>query len=250
MRSPPRLGYLPDPEDTRDRPHSALGLAESPPPSASLERWMAPVPNQLNTSSCVGQAVRMAYAVEESRLANQVQAPTSALGHYFNARAQNGVEHEDIGTWIRSAFKALKYFGPLREADWPFDANNVNVRPRWRAFQNAFDARGDHKYYRIYGDGDARLDAIRRAVASGHPVTFGTQVPDSFLSDSGNTVVDVPRGEKIAGGHAMCVVGYEPDRFRVANSWGAGWRQHGLVWLTDSYLAWEDTVDIWVLALA
>jgi len=243
------LGYLPDPEDSRDRLHDALGLATTPPPSASLERWMAPIPNQLNTSSCVGQAMRMGFAVEESSAAAAITAPTSALGHYFNARAQNGVEHEDVGTWLRSAFKALKYFGPLREDDWPFDASKVNVRPRWRAYQNAFDARGDHGYYRIYGDGDTRLDAIRRAVASGHPVLFGTQVAESFLPDSGPPLIDVPRGENIAGGHAMCVVAYEPTRFLVANSWGGAWREAGCAWLTENYLAWEDTRDIWVLSL-
>jgi C1A family cysteine protease len=192
----------------------------------------------------------MAYAVEEARLANAKQPPTSGLGHYFNSRAQNGLEHEDIGTWLRSGFKGLKYFGPLREEDWPFDASKVNVRPSWRAYQNAFDARGGYGYYRVYGAGDDRLDAIHRAVATGHPVTFGTKVADSFLPNAGSAVIDVPRGEKIAGGHAMCIVGYEPGRFRVANSWGTDWREHGFAWLTDSYLAWEQTQDVWVLSLA
>jgi C1A family cysteine protease len=48
----------------------------------------------------------------------------------------------------------------------------------------------------------------------------------------------------------MCIVGYEPGRFRVANSWGTDWREHGFAWLTDSYLAWEQTQDVWVLSLA
>ena len=244
------LGYWPDPPDQRDRPLATLGLDASPPPSASVERFMVSIPNQGKTNSCVGQAVRQALGIEQSRLSGHQAPPTSGLGHYYVGRIQHGVEDVDAGTWNRAVLKGLKYHGPMLESDWPFDANKVNVRPRWRAFQNAFDLRGPHAYYRIDGAADERLDAVRRAVASGHGVVFGTSVARSFLSATGPALIDKPSpNEEIVGGHAMCVVGYEPGKFLIANSWGTNWREHGRAWLTDDYLAWIRTQDIWVVAL-
>lgn len=253
------VGCLEDPRDDRDAPLSTAGMmfAQTAPPSASVQRFMAPIPNQLSSSSCVGQAVRQAYHIAEyaERTARGISDPapavTSALGHYFNARAQYGREDVDSGTWLRAAMKGLTYFGALREADWPFAMDTINRRPPWRAYKAAFKTRGPHRYYRIFAEGDQRLEEIRRCIAAERgAVVLGTQVAKSFLDDNGPTVVDRPRAdEELVGGHAMAVVAYQPGRFLLANSWGDNYRLHGCVWVTEEYIAWERTHDIWSLVL-
>lgn len=253
------VGCLDDPRDDRDAPLSSAGLIfqQTSPPSASVQRFMASIPNQLSSQSCVGQALRQAYYIAEyaeralRAVYDLAPDPTAALGHYFNARAQHGTEDVDGGTWLRAGMKALTYFGPLREKDWPFVLDNVNRRPPWRAYKAAFKGRGPHRYYRIAAEGDQRLEEIRRCIAAERgAVVLGTQVAKSFLDDNGPQIVDRPGPEdELVGGHAMAVVAYEPGRFLLANSWGQNYRLHGCVWVTEDYIAWERTRDIWALVL-
>ena len=245
------LGCHPDPPDTRDRSVELLGLATTPPSSASVQRLMAPIGNQFNLRDCVGESIRQAFHVAEYATTGTKPVATSALGHYFNGRAQHGTEQVDAGTWIRAGMTGLKYFGALREPDWPFDTSRVNDRPPWRAYKAAFKTKGPHGYYRIDGFGDERLDAIRRCIASEKgAVALGTKVTEAFTNDDGPDTEETPRpGEKIAGGHAMAVVAYEPGRFLLANSWGVGYRLNGCIWVTEDYVAWAGTHDIWALVL-
>lgn len=212
---------------------------------------MAPIPNQLNTSSCVGQAMRQAYHIAEYAKTGAQPEPTSACGHYFNARAQTGVEDIDAGTWIRAGMTALKYFGSIRERLWPFDVSKINTRPSFKAFKEGFKRRGPHNYYRIMSEGETRLNDIRRCIAAGNgAVVLGTKVSREFMADGGPAIADRPKdGDEIVGGHAMCVVAYEPGRFLLANSWGTSYRLNGCVWVTEEYVTWERTHDIWALVL-
>lgn len=247
------FGCLPDPADPRDKSVSELlgAIASTPPPAADVKHLMASIPNQNPTNSCVGMAIRQAFYIAEYAATGSPPEPTSGLGHYFNARAQHGVEDVDAGTWMRAGMTGLKYFGPLREKHWPFDASQVNTRPPWRAYKAAFKARGPHAYYRIDAYGDERLTAIRRCIAAQKgAVILGTKVTEAFTVDVGPDTEDVPAsGATIVGGHALCVVGYEPGRFLLANSWGTSYRLNGLIWVTEEYIAWSGTQDIWALVL-
>lgn len=243
------LGYWPDPYDARDKPFGAVATALSVPHKFSLEHRCVSIPNQLGTSSCVGQSVRQAFGVEEAR-GDSGRLSVSALGVYFNSRAEHGLEEYDVGTFLRTAIRSLVRFGPIRERDWPFDASKVNRRPSWRAYRGAHDGKGPSGYYRITEDGSARLDAIRRAIAAEHPVVFGTTVTKTFMPGSGSWHIDRPAGsDPVVGGHAMCIVGYEGDLFRIANSWGTGWRDKGFAWMREDYLTWDQTRDIWVVVV-
>lgn len=47
--------------------------------------------------------------------------------------------------------------------------------------------------------------------------------------------VFVPNGGEIEGGHAMCVVGFDDDKyngaFEIVNSWGESWGNEGFIWV-------------------
>lgn len=41
----------------------------------------------------------------------------------------------------------------------------------------------------------------------------------------------------VAGGHAICIVGYRPDgRFIVRNSWGTAWGDKGFAYVSPGYI--------------
>jgi C1A family cysteine protease len=99
------------------------------------------------------------------------------------------------------------------------------------------------------------LNQMRGCLAAGFPFVFGFTVYESFesqeVADTG--VMPMPAsGEKVLGGHAVLVVGYDDasERFRVRNSWGTGWGQAGYftmpyAYLTDSGLS----SDFWTLRI-
>jgi hypothetical protein len=235
------LGYRPDPQDDRDFKLGALRLPVGVPLSATLEPFIVEILDQLNTNSCVANA--WAQALRVAGCVNGTARPPlpSRLYLYSNSRAFHGEAHIDDGTFLRTCGSGVIKFGAPPEHVYPFETARVNERPPWAAYRAGFDFRGSRGYYRIaMGD----LSGIRQALAAQKPVVFGVSVPDSFLSSDGPSTVDFTN-EPIVGGHAMVVVGYEGDRFRICNSWGADWRERGLCWFTEKMMA--RAMDLWAV---
>lgn len=237
-------GYLPDPPDPRDMPFGALALPPAAPASASLARF-ASIRDQGGTSSCVAHALAQGLYVAHLAAGSSSYVMPSRRFLYWHARGYHGDELTDGGTFPRTAMKGLIRFGAPTEKHCAWDPRLVNRSPAFAAYRHAFDQRGLKGYCRIDSDGDERLDEIRRAIAAARPVIFGTGVSRAFLDFSGTGTADAPAS--IVGRHAMCIVGYETGRFRVANSWGTAWGDSGFAWLSEDYLAWPDTRDLWAL---
>lgn len=247
-----KLGYRPDPPDKRDL--NALSLpflaAAELPRAHTLRPLVQQVLDQGSTSSCVAHAFAQAICVAEHYVGITLPLP-SRLYIYANARKQHSTILTDDGTYLRSAANGLAKLGAPPEVDWPFSTSwlKVNRMPPFQAFMSAHSRRGGG-YFRISEQDDARITAVKRAIASGLPVTFGTQVSHKFLDATGSKTITKPETfEPIAGGHAMCIVGYETlaqgTLFEVVNSWGQGWRDNGFFRMTDEYLCWSFTSDLW-----
>lgn len=243
----PGFGWKPDIEDQRDKPFSlARPFAGVVPPEASLRPFIPEVLDQLNTNTCVANAV--AQAVRTALLYRGIaESLISREFIYYNSRAWHGDEHSDLGTYTRTCIKGLVRFGAPIEEDWPFDVSRVNEQPPWNAYRLGYDFRGVHGYLKIFDD-EPVLDAVRESIASGHPVVSGWDVDASILPMSGASVLDVPTGN-IIGGHAMMICSYTSDGlFELCNSWGPGYRDNGFVRCTPAFvLAGQDR---WVVDVA
>lgn len=84
----------------------------------------------------------------------------------------------------------------------------------------------------------AAIEATKKALLDGSPVSTGFFLPESFFhitSDVWNTNPLDSLSDWKHKGHAMAVVGYDDNKaggaFRVLNSWGTGWADHGFVWV-------------------
>ncbi len=79
-----------------------------------------------------------------------------------------------------------------------------------------------------------RLDDIKGQLAGGNPVVIGMMVDGSLVDLKPDQIYD----EQVAGApefiHAMVLVGYDERKraFRVFNSWGPGWAENGMGWLS------------------
>lgn len=215
--------------------------------------------NQLSLNACAGNAtadsVEFLNAVSEEATAaaeNRAPAPTvqvSRLFVYNMSRQEMGELGSDEGTYIRVCFDVLSRFGVCREDVWPYDPAKVFTSPSLKAQREATGHK-IHSYYRIKDYGTARVDQVIQALRAKHPVVFGTQVTNGFMSLSGDSTVGPPTdGKDIAGGHAMMIVGYVKGNFLVKNSWSKSWGDGGFCYLTPEYIAWNGTADLWVPTL-
>lgn len=243
------LGAKKNPVDRRDRLFMANHRVDLP-SKVSLEEYST-IKDQGMTGSCAGNAVAGAVWILEQKSGNYTRYP-SRMFLYWNSRICHDQEPlSDEGTYIRTCCKALNEYGVTDEDNWPFVEKRVNTKPAFHTYMSG-NARKNGEYLSITGEGDDLIFKIKNALHDGYPVVFGTLVADSFLDAAGDDVIDRPRSfENIAGGHAMCIVGYDTVAgktiFRVMNSWGQNWRDDGYCWFTENYMTWENTWDFTIV---
>jgi C1A family cysteine protease len=248
-----KLGYRPDPpKKPADKPDLEAGqllkASPPPPPAANIRHLVVDVLNQGGLGSCVSNAILQ--AVRCSHVKQGVQNPKlgSRLFGYYLSRAYHHDTANDSGTHLRLYFQAIAKFGFCPEDIYPYDDGGEKFKqmPSMAAFRAAFDQANPTVYRRIAGMGADRIDAVKRAIAAGYGVCFGTDVDSDFCS---NKLVEplLPPVSNIAGGHAMMIGGYDDDVFDVLNSWGGGWGHTGWCRFSADYLTADCTRDLWIV---
>lgn len=236
-----RFGCLPDYEDLRDLFFGAHPEALVPAlPWASIENSLVVSKAQGNTNACTGCA--MAQSLRLTLLKRGVECPElSDMAIYRTARNLDG-EKNDLGSYLRSVIKAVQKVGAPTEAHWPHNEAKVNAQVPFGAVHSGFDASGLRHYYRV-----TSVDAVRRAISSGLGVVGGWQVTEAFRDWDGNGLAP-NHGDKI-GGHALPIVAYGTDgTFRLLNSWGTGWGQHGYAIVDEAFI--DSGSDLWALDIS
>lgn len=235
-----------DEPDVRDKlfdPSEELG--STPIGYINLESQCPPVYNQGSIGSCTANAI-----------AGVIQFHTktyepSRLFIYYNERAAQGTVNQDSGSTLRIGMKATKTYGACPETDWIYAEMNLFVKPPPACYKEALPdcIKG---YYRI-PTGQVAVDLIKAALRLMLPVTMGFLVYESFESPevAQTGIVPMPgNGDKLLGGHAVVIVGYDDasQRFLVRNSWGVHWGLNGYFDMPYAYIADPAlTMDLWVI---
>jgi C1A family cysteine protease len=166
---------------------------------------------------------------------------------YYNARDIENATASDDGAEIVDGIKSVNRMGVCPEEDWPYDESKVTVRPAQFCYDDALK-----DLLLQYRSVDNRiLHDLLAALVQG-PVCGGFSVFESFESDEvANTgIVPMPaETEQILGGHAVLVTGYDrgTQLFKVRNSWGTSWGDHGSFTIPFAYFTNEDMAsDFWL----
>lgn len=226
------------------------GFYDDLPSSFSLKKY-SPIPsNQGVYETCAGWAV--AYAArtisEALRLnwTSKQQITESAFSPTFQYRAGS----EDVncnGAYLSVVMKSLSEVGSLPSKEFVLADQNY-LCPSVPLPISSVSKAGDYKiedYAKLWDlmdeNNNSKIEKIKTSISKGHPVIIGMHCPPSFKSVDSTGVWSPPPNELddvdfSEEGHALCVVGYDDDKyggaFEVQNSWGTTkWGDGGYCWM-------------------
>lgn len=242
----PHFGWIPDVPDQRDHilPKAAITRAMLP-SAVNLIPKCPLIYDQGQLGSCTANAVAGAVEFDQIKQRTMSYVP-SRLFIYYNTRVIQGTVGYDSGASIRDSIKSLNKSGYCKETVWPYRIASFKTKPPAKAYSSAVKVSVSN-YSRVT---QAILD-FKTVLASGFPITFGFAVYQSFMSVGSPGLVPMPKArEKMIGGHAVVICGYNDTtkRFAVRNSWGAWWGKNGYCFMPYAYLLSENlAADFWVV---
>lgn len=244
-------GWRADQPDHRDyHANFAAVRAEPLPPMVDRRAACPAIYDQGARGNCTAQAVggSLHFTGLERRTTAQKPSPRFI---YFFTRQIEGNAGRDSGATLRGTMKAVASYGYCGESLCGNPVVDYNKRPSREAIAAGAKAALRSSFYARVAQTGPDLKA---AVATGNPVAFGCSISDSFESRqvTRSGVVPMPAaGEKIIGGHAMLIVGYDDAAqvFIVRNSWGADWGARGYCFMPYAFILNRGiAADFWTVS--
>lgn len=211
------------------------------PEAASLKQFTPTPKNQGNYGTCVAWSTtycaRTIIEASQNNWNDKATIDANAFSPYFiyelaKKPGDNGCRQ---GTDIESALAKLKEIGTAKMKTFDYECPGGITREakeqadKYRIVDYA-------KIFSLGASSKSKIEATKNSIAQGKPVVIGMNCPPSFenaklywmrLPD------ESPR--TIYYRHAMCVVGYDDNKycgaFEVMNSWGTDWGNDGYIWI-------------------
>jgi len=234
---PPDISFAP-----RDIQQFGLGALDEPteaprdvvafdasvlPAQVDLHDRFPPVRNQGGCGTCVAYA---SVAVREFFLGGEsTQGDLAEQFVYWACKERDN--YAGSGTWVHHAMAVLQEQGACTEQVWPY--NPASLSGNEGQGPPPADAEGKALAYRI-GSSESlhprSVDALKRQLAEQRPIAFAVPVFTYWFTEPVSSTGDIRlplSTDKVEGGHAMAMGGYEDDPdvpgggyFLVRNSWG------------------------------
>jgi hypothetical protein len=198
------------------------------------ETWW-PIFDQGGTGSCVGQAAAGGmlrwHFVKAGRL--DKAAPLSTRYVWMAAKETDALTSQATtfidadGTTLKAALDVARKFGVVTEDLLPFMGTGLYAGDV-KTFYAIAATRKVASYYRLQ-PGD-----WKRWLADSGPILCRLDVDAEWDNVGADGKLNTYRGNG-RGGHAVCLVGYDGDRFVVRNSWGTSWGDKGYAYASTAY---------------
>jgi C1A family cysteine protease len=233
------------------------------PLSVDLRAWCSPIEDQGELGSCAAHAgVGIVEYFERRAFGKHIDASRLFL-YKVTRNLLNWTG--DTGAFLRTTMEAMVLFGVPPEEYWKYEVADFDKEPTafLYAFAQSFQAISYYRLDPFLTPKDVLLDRIKTYLASGLPSMVGFTVYSSISQADKTGLIPFPTpGEKILGGHAVDVVGYDNEikiknmnvgaqettgALLIRNSWGTGWGSGGYGWLPYEYVIKGLAVDWWSL---
>lgn len=175
------------------------------------------------------------------------------------------------GSWYYHAYEIGMKHGVATWAEFPYDSDYRAWSLDQIVWRNSIDRRFNEYGYVANTHLDSGIEQVKQMLTDGYVLNFPTYINSwqykTISNDPGTTEDDLFVGKNCCfwvngtdGYHAMTVVGYndniwvdingngiidtgEKGAFRIANSWGTGWREGGFCWMAYDALKNPSAVD-------
>lgn len=236
-------GCVLDEEEYSRIPMKATQLTRSYktlPKRASLLQYCPTAGNQGQYGTCTSWAIAYAARTIMEAERNGCTDPVTNAREAFSptfvyAKIKDPSAYDcKKGTYIPRGLQLLKDQGvPKKSVFYEDCASYIPAE----AYSNAANYKiQDYFTLFSYGaDAQKKIESTKMALSEGRPVIIGMRFFKSFYNAkdlwNGNTSQE-------DGAHAMCVVGYDDEKyggaFHILNSWGPYWGNNGFTWVTYS----------------
>ncbi len=202
-------------------------------------REYCPIPqDQDEYQTCVGWATAyaartIAEAVRQgnkntSEITREAYSPLYVYANIKYASTRNC----NMGTNIEKAMQLLKNTGVVKKKSFDVQcADFVSSKLRTEASKNKID-----DYFLLFGPNhtyETAVSTTKKALVENCPVVIGFFTHVSFMQKGFECWNG--KADQETGSHAMCVVGYDDDKyggaFLLMNSWGTTWGDGGFAWV-------------------
>lgn len=209
------------------------------PTKLSLKTWSPYPADQGETETCTTWAVAYAaYSIQKAIQTNLQNRDSitkyaySAMYLYLQLAPEADCEE---GLALSFVLSALKNKGDIYHCE--FGQALCGVSPHDSLGIKA-SANRIKNYASLFSPFESNLSLknqlVKESLAQKKPVIVGMEISLGFKkipygTKYWNTTLD----SDYAGGHALCVVGYDDDKqaFEVMNSWGREWANEGFIWI-------------------
>lgn len=234
------------------------------PPSVdnSTLKYFPPIRSQGSLGSCASFAstyYQLSYmtALQRDLDIRDGSDNTTKYSPKWSYNMVNGGTND--GSNFGENYALLAKHGAATWTEFPYDSDYRAWCLNTATWRNALGVRTKQVQYVYNVSSDAGLEQIKELLTDGYIVVFGTYITSwqfkTVTNDPSTSDDDPAVGKDVGywlngseGSHAMNIVGYndavwtdvnsngtidagEKGAFRIANSWGAGWRDAGFVWL-------------------
>lgn len=146
----------------------------------------------------------------------------------------------DRGSYMFDNMEVAATWGVPTLSTMPYNQNDCTS---WGS-QDAFREAPDHQASVVYSlpyNGTSTVVAVKSLVSSGIPVTFAIDANQfNYAFSDGKYIISAADYSSTTVDHAQTIVGFDDHMtddgdigaFKVVNSWGASWGNHGYYWIT------------------
>lgn len=229
---------------------------------SSVNLWLRrgsskiPIDDQGRYGSCTACAMRYAWNLLKMRQnPNAALILPSRLFWYAQSRIKLKFSAPlgDYGSTNSATMWALENVGTVAETIYPYTAQNLTQIPGPSVVTAAAAGKSTAPVKIMYHVNPFNnIVSIQRALAEGKSVVVAIMVYASFMTTKvlKSGIVPYPNQsiERLLGGHAVCLTGYESSFFTFRNSWGPNAGNKGVFKIPFSYIGNPNlTGDVWAV---
>ncbi len=230
--APMRANFRDDDYDNLPKKYSIKQY--SPAPGNQLQLNTSPAWATTWSAATILEAMENLWT-DRDQITRQTFAP--AFAYYYIKPA--GDENCEAGADLYDALNFMKYKGAKKYLEFlefcpkylPEEITPEDRTTRISDFRKIFNWNAGEK---------EKANAVKKSISENLPVVIGMYCPPSFFRAK-NYWQPAELMSTEFPGHALCVIGYDDDKFggafEVINSWGHEWGNDGYMWIRYSDFA-------------